>query len=411
MNPYLKHLHPYPFEKLAQLKAGITPPVNLPHIALSMGEPTHATPHLIQEALLTHLHGLANYPTTKGIVELRQAIASWISRRFQIPVDGINPETQILPVNGTREALFSFAQCIIDSTKPIPNLDMPTQATPTPIVIMPNPFYQIYEGAALLAGAEPYFLNTLENSDYLPDFDAVPDEIWQRCQLIYICSPGNPTGSVMTEASLEKLLKLAALYDFVIASDECYSELYDDEDNPPSGLLQTAYAMGNTTFKHCVIFHSLSKRSNAPGLRSGFVAGEADILKNYFQYRTYHGCAMPLPTQHASIQAWQDETHVVENRRLYREKFSAFIEILSDVCDIIKPPASFYVWLKIPISDTDFAQQLFAQQNITVLPGSFLSRDFDGINPGLNHVRIALVAPLDECIDAARRIQTFLNSL
>jgi N-succinyldiaminopimelate aminotransferase len=399
MTPNLKHLHPYPFEKLAQLKQGITPPTNKSHIALSMGEPTHDTPHLIQEALLTHLHGLANYPTTKGIPELRQAIAGWISRRFQIPANAVNPETQILPVNGTREALFSFAQCLIDSTKV------------APVVIMPNPFYQIYEGAALLAGAEPYYLNTLEDSGYLPNFDAVPDEIWQRCQLIYICSPGNPTGSVIDQANHEKLLKLAEKHDFVIASDECYTEIYDDEANPPPGFLQTAYNMGNTTFKRCVIFHSLSKRSNAPGLRSGFVAGDAEILKHYFQYRTYHGCAMPLPTQHASIQAWQDEQHVAENRRLYREKFAAFIGILGDVCTVIKPPASFYVWLKTPISDTEFAQQLFAQQNITVLPGSYLSRDSNGVDPGLNHVRIALVAPLDECIEAAQRIKNFLNSL
>jgi N-succinyldiaminopimelate aminotransferase len=399
MTPNLKHLHPYPFEKLAQLKQGIAPPANKSHIALSMGEPTHATPHLIQEALLTHLHGLANYPTTKGLPELRQTIAEWISRRFQIPANIINPETQVLPVNGTREALFSFAQCIIDSTGS------------APVVIMPNPFYQIYEGAALLAGAEPYFLNTLEDSGYLPDFDAVPDQIWQRCQLIYICSPGNPTGSVIDQAGQEKLLNLAEKHDFVIASDECYTEIYDDASNPQPGLLQTAYNMGNTAFKRCVIFHSLSKRSNAPGLRSGFVAGDAELLKPYFQYRTYHGCAMPLPTQHASIQAWQDETHVVENRRLYREKFAAFIDILGDVCTVTKPPASFYVWLKTPILDTEFAQQLFARQNITVLPGSYLSRDFDGINPGLNHVRIALVAPLDECIEAAQRIKNFLNSL
>jgi N-succinyldiaminopimelate aminotransferase len=398
MTPNLQHLHPYPFEKLAHLKQGITPPANKPHIALSIGEPTHATPHLIQEALLTHLHGLANYPTTKGMPELRQAIAGWISRRFQIPADGINPETQVLPVNGTREALFSFAQCLVDTSA-------------APVVIMPNPFYQIYEGAALLAGAEPYYLNTLEDSGYLPDFDAVPDDIWQRCQLIYICSPGNPTGSVIDQASHEKLLKLAEKHDFVIASDECYTEIYDDENNPPPGLLQTAYSMGNTAFKRCVIFHSLSKRSNAPGLRSGFVAGDAEILKHYFQYRTYHGCAMPLPTQHASIQAWQDERHVAENRRLYREKFAAFIDILGGVCTVIKPPASFYVWLKTPISDTEFARQLFAQQNITVLPGSFLSRDCDGIDPGLNHVRIALVAPLDECAEAAQRIKIFLNSL
>lgn len=399
MTPYLKSLHPYPFEKLAQLKRGIAPPDNKEHIALSIGEPAHATPHLIQEALLTHLHGLSKYPTTKGMPELRAAIADWLSRRFNVPSELIDPETQVLPVNGTREALFSFAQCVVDP------------ACAAPVVIMPNPFYQIYEGAALLAGAEPYYLNTLEDSGYLPDFDAVPEAIWQRCQLIYICSPGNPTGSVMERDSHEKLLRLAEKYDFVIASDECYSELYDDENNPPQGLLETAYAMGNNAFKRCVVFHSLSKRSNAPGLRSGFVAGDADILQQYFQYRTYHGSAMSLPTQHASIKAWQDEAHVIENRQLYREKFAAVIDILADVCTISKPPAGFYIWLKVPIADTEFTQRLFAQENVTVLPGSFLSREFNGINPGQNHVRIALVAPLDECIDAARRIKSFINTL
>ncbi|MDD5461814.1 MAG: succinyldiaminopimelate transaminase [Methylococcales bacterium] len=398
MTPNLKYLHPYPFEKLAQLKQGIVPPVDKPHISLSIGEPTHATPHLIQEALLTHLHGLSSYPATKGIPELRRAIADWISRRFQIPADCINAETQVLPVSGTREALFAFAQCIVDPTV-------------KPVVIMPNPFYQIYEGAALLAGAEPYFMNTLEESGYLPDFDAVPEAIWQRCQLIYICSPGNPSGSVISRASHEKLINLAEKYDFVIASDECYTELYDDESNPPTGLLQTAYSMGNSAFKHCVIFHSLSKRSNAPGLRSGFVAGDAEILQSYFQYRTYQGCAMPLPTQHASLLAWKDEKHVILNRRLYREKFAAFISILSEVITVSKPPAGFYVWLKIPITDVDFAKQLFARENITVLPGSFLSRESEGLNPGQNHVRIALVAPLEDCIEAAHRIKHFINTL
>ena len=425
MTPNLQYLHPYPFEKLAQLKQGIVPPADLAHIAMSMGEPTHATPQFIQETLLKHLQGLGVYPTTKGIPELRQTIAKWIAARFQVPIEAINPETQVLPVNGTREALFSFAQYLIDPT------------CDAPVVIMPNPFYQIYEGAALLAGAKPYYLNTLEDSGYLPDFDTVPTEIWQRCQLIYICSPGNPTGSIISADNMKKLIQLAETYNFVIASDECYSEIYDDENNPPSGLLQVAYQMGNTAFKRCVIFHSLSKRSNAPGLRSGFVAGDAEILKHYFLYRTYQGCAMPLPTQHASIQAWQDEQHVIENRCKYREKFAAFIEILNDVCTITKPPAGFYVWLKIPlpaaspfvkeglssetspfnkggsrgISDTEFAKQLFAEQNITVLPGSYLSRDCDGINPGQNHVRIALVAPLPECIEAAQRIKNFLNSL
>jgi len=399
MTPYLKSLHPYPFEKLAQLKQGIVPPSHKDHIALSIGEPAHATPHLIQEALLTHLHGLSKYPTTKGMPELRAAVADWLSRRFNVPSELIDPETQVLPVNGTREALFSFAQCVVDTTKA------------APVVIMPNPFYQIYEGAALLAGAEPYYLNTLEDSGYLPDFDTVPEEIWQRCQLIYICSPGNPTGSVMERFSHEKLLRLAEKHDFIIASDECYSELYDDENNPPPGLLETAYAMGNTAFRRCVVFHSLSKRSNAPGLRSGFVAGDADILRQFFQYRTYHGSAMSLPTQQASIKAWQDEAHVTENRQLYREKFAAVIDILADVCTIAKPPAGFYLWLKTPIADTEFTQRLFAQENVTVLPGSFLSREFNGINPGQNHVRIALVAPLDECVDAARRIKSFINTL
>ncbi|MEI6707449.1 MAG: succinyldiaminopimelate transaminase [Methylococcales bacterium] len=399
MNPYLHQLHPYPFEKLAQLKHGIVPPADKSPIVLSIGEPAHATPEIIKQALLENISGLSNYPTTKGIPELRQAIADWIAKRFHVSVDA---NSQVLPVSGTREALFSFAQCLID-------------ASSKPVVIMPNPFYQIYEGAALLAGAQPYFLNTTQDTDYLPDFDSVPESVWQRCQLIYICSPANPSGSVMSQAEQEKLLRLAEKYNFVIASDECYSELYDDENNPPVGLLETAWQMGNTEFKRCVVFHSLSKRSNAPGLRSGFVAGDADILQQYFQYRTYQGCAMPLPTQYASISAWQDESHVIENRRLYREKFTAFIDSLADVCEIKRPPASFYVWLKIPdniaLNDTEFTQQLFAQQNVTVLAGSFLSREFQGCNPAARHVRIALVAPLAECIQAAQRIKLFIENI
>ena len=399
MNPHLNQLHPYPFEKLAELKHGIVPPADKSPIVLSIGEPTHATPLFIKESLISSLQGLSNYPTTKGIPELRQAIADWIAKRFHVSVDA---NSQVLPVSGTREALFSFAQCLID-------------ASSKPVVIMPNPFYQIYEGAALLAGAEPYFLNTTQDTDYLPDFDSVPESVWQRCQLIYICSPANPSGSVMSQAEQEKLLHLAEKYDFVIASDECYSELYDDENHPPVGLLETAWQMGNTAFKRCVVFHSLSKRSNAPGLRSGFVAGDADILQPYFQYRTYQGCAMPLPTQKASISAWQDEDHVIENRRLYREKFTAFIDSLADVCEIKRPPASFYVWLKIPdniaLNDTEFTQQLFAQENVTVLAGSFLSREFQGCNPAARHVRIALVAPLAECIEAAQRIKLFIENI
>jgi len=399
MNPNLDLLHPYPFEKLTQLKKGITPPQEKTHIALSIGEPKHKTPEFIHDALTKHLDGIAKYPTTKGIPELRTAIADWIVQRFGIPTKNINIENQVIPVSGTREALFSFAQAVVDSSKP------------DAIVIMPNPFYQIYEGAALLAGAEPYFLNTTEASGYLPDFDSVPDEIWQRCQLIFICSPGNPTGAVISKENHLKLIALAEKYDFIIASDECYTEIYDDENNPPQGLLQSAYTAGNKEFQHCVMFQSLSKRSNAPGLRSGFVAGDATVLKKYFQYRTYQGCALPLSTQYASIAAWQDEEHVKENRDLYRQKFTAFIDILSDVCTITKPPASFYIWLKTSIDDAEFAQKLFAQENITVLPGSFLSRDANAINPGKNHVRIALVAPVEECIDAANRIKNFINTL
>ena len=306
--------------------------------------------------------------------------------------------TRAVSVNGTREALFSLVQAVVDPNE-------------RPIVVMPNPFYQIYEGAALLAGAEPYYLNTVEANGYLPDFDSVPASVWQRCQLLFVCSPGNPTGTVLDQGTHKKILALAEHYDFIIASDECYTELYDDEDQPPPGLLQSVYQAGNTEFRRCVIFQSLSKRSNAPGLRSGFVAGDAEVLKHYLQYRTYHGCSMPVPTQHASIAAWRDEAHVQHNRQLYRAKFSAFIEILQDVCEVNRPPAGFYIWLKTPIADIEFAQQLFAQQNLTVLPGSFLSRDCDGVNPGANHVRIALVAPLAECVEAAARIKLFLNSL
>ncbi len=395
MNPHLSQLHPYPFEKLGQLKQGITPPADKAHIALSIGEPKHATPKLIHNALLENMAALGKYPTTKGIPELREAISGWVRRRFKVDVD---PDTEVLPVNGTREALFAFAQCIVEADE-------------NALVLMPNPFYQIYEGAALLAGAQPYYLNTVEENQYLPDFDSISEATWQRCQLLYICSPGNPTGEIIDQATHQKLIKLALKYDFVIASDECYSEIYADEDKPPQGLLQSAAAMGHDSFKNCVIFHSLSKRSNAPGLRSGFVAGDADILASFFKYRTYHGCAMPMPTQYASIAGWQDEQHVLENRQFYREKFAAVSNILADVCAVRQPPASFYLWLKTPIDDAEFAQQLFAQQNITVLPGSFLSREVNGVNPGKNHVRLALVAPVPECIEAAQRIKHFINSL
>jgi len=399
VNPHLSKLQPYPFEKLARLKHGIQPPAGKPHIALSIGEPQHPTPRLISDTLIAHLSGLGNYPATKGIAPLRQAIADWLSARFRLPAGAVDAEAQVLPVNGTREALFSFAQCLVDPAG-------------QPLVLMPNPFYQIYEGAALLAGAEPYFLNATAETGFLPDFDAVPDEVWARCQLLYICSPGNPTGAVTGEATQRKLIELAERFDFVIAADECYSELYADEAHPPQGLLQTAWAMGNTEFKRCVVFHSLSKRSNAPGLRSGFVAGDAAILEKYLLYRTYHGCALSLPVQQASLAAWRDEAHVVENRAIYRAKFAAVVEILGPVLDVAIPPAGFYLWPRVPVENGEvFTRELFARQNVTVLPGGYLSREAFGVNPGFKHVRMALVAPLAECVEAALRIKEFVTGL
>lgn len=397
MNPHLQKLQPYPFEKLFELKRGITPPADKPHIALSIGEPKHPTPQFITESLIAHLHGLANYPATKGLPELRQAIADWLSRRFSLPAESVDPERHILPCNGTREALFSFAQCVIDASK-------------RPLVLMPNPFYQIYEGAALLSGAEPYFLNATREAGYLPDFDSVPDEVWARCQLIYLCSPGNPSGAVIGTETHRRLIELSERYNFLIASDECYSELYLDESAPPPGLLQSAHAMGNTEFKRCIVFHSLSKRSNAPGLRSGFIAGDAEVMTLYQRYRTYHGCALPLPVQHASIKAWQDEKHVAENRTEYRRKFSAVYPVLKDLLDLSPPPGGFYLWLDTQRDDCEFARNLYAHQNVTVLPGSFLSREAHGVNPGRDHVRMALVAPLEECVEAAYRIREFIQS-
>ncbi len=406
MNPLLNTLQPYPFEKLAQLKAGITPPASLPHIALSIGEPQHPAPEHVVQTLIKHLNGLRNYPTTKGIPALREAMAQWCTRRFHL-AQALNAETEILPVNGTREALFSFAQAVVDPNKIDPNKK--------PLVVSPNPFYQIYEGAALLAGAEPYFLPCTAENRFIPDFDKVSADIWQRCQLLFICSPGNPTGSVMSLEQIQQLIRLADQYDFIIASDECYSELYFDEQSPPIGLLQAASAMGRKDYRRCVVFHSLSKRSNLPGLRSGFVAGDAKILEKFLLYRTYQGCAMPLQHQHASIAAWQDEAHVLENRRFYAEKFSAVLNILKgDIAQgkitVSKPDAGFYLWANVHGSDTDFARDLFAQQNITVLPGNFLSREVDGFNPGAGFVRMALVASLDECMAAANRIHHFLQT-
>ena len=401
MNPDLQKLHPYPFEKLMQLKAGITPPAEKPHIALSIGEPKHAPPEFVKKAMLHQLDRMGSYPLTKGIVELREAIAQWLVNRFNLKRTSLDADKHILPVNGTREALFAFAQAVVDRS-----LDA--------IIMMPNPFYQIYEGATLLAGAQPYYMNTTADNGYLPDLDSVDPKIWQRCQLIYICSPGNPTGAVMDIAYLQRLIELSDKYDFVIASDECYSEIYFDEQQPPTGLLQAAVAMGRDNYARCVVFHSLSKRSNVPGLRSGFVAGDAKVIQQFLKYRTYHGCAMPEFTQHSSIDLWQDEQHVKANRDLYREKFSKVVDILSGTLKVSQPDAAFYLWPETPVDDQTFARELYAQQNVTVLPGSYLSRDNSnnlGSNPGANHVRIALVASVDECIDAANRIIEFSNTL
>ena len=399
MNKDLSQLQRYPFEKLAELKQGLQPPAELDHIALSIGEPRHPAPHFVTENLIAHLHQLSIYPSTRGQQALREAIADWLTSRFSIPPGQIDPESNVLPVSGTRESLFAIAQCVVD------------RSAANPLLLMPNPFYQIYEGAALLAGASPRYLDCLPENDFLPDLDAVPDSEWADCQLIYICNPGNPTGAVMSRAYLQKLIELAHRYDFVIASDECYSEIYFDEDDPPAGLLGTAAEMGNESFSHCLAFHSLSKRSSLPGLRSGFVAGDAELLRSFLLYRTYHGCAMPPATQTASTAAWRDEAHVIENRELYRQKFEQVLQLLSDTLAPRKPQAGFYLWAQTPISDTEFARRLYAEQNVTVLPGRYLARDSAAGNPGLNRVRMALVAPLDECLDAARRINSLIAVL
>jgi len=398
MNPDLARLQPYPFEKLASLKAGVRPPPGLSPIALSIGEPKHPTPEFITETLIAHLHLLASYPTTRGLPALRQAMADWLRRRYGLPDGGLDPERQILPLNGTREGLFALPQALVDRSR-------------QPLVLMPNPFYQIYEGAALLAGAEPSYLPCRSEQGYIPDFAAVDADTWRRCQMLYLCSPGNPTGAVIPQPILQRLIELAREFDFVIAADECYAELYDEESRPPVGLLQAAAAMGHTDYRHCLVFHSLSKRSNVPGLRSGLVAGDADLIERFFHYRTYHGCAMPVQHQYASIAAWGDEAHVVANRALYRAKFDAVLAILAEVLKVERPEGGFYLWPRTSIPDPVFARDLFAAANVTVLPGSYLSREVAGFDPGAGRVRLALVAPLDECVEAAWRIRRYVETL
>lgn len=401
MNSNLARLHPYPFEKLAELKAGITPALDAKHIALSIGEPQHAPPAIALRAMTESLAGLSRYPLTRGEPALRHAIASWLTRRFHLHNQPINPEREVLPVAGTREALFSFAQAVINAGQ---------TATPRPVVLMPNPFYQIYEGAAFLAGAEPYYYPTTAETGFLPDFNAIPAEIWARAQLIYVCSPGNPSGAVLDRARVKTLFELADAHKVVIAADECYSEIYFDEAAPPAGFLQMANELGRHDWRNLVVFHSLSKRSNLPGLRSGFVAGDADILAQYLKYRTYQGCALSLPVQETSIAAWNDETHVQDNRNQYRAKFDAVLDILSPVLPVVRPDAGFYLWANVGNDECSFTRALFAEQNLTVLPGRYLSRPFEGSDPGAGYVRMALVAELKDCIEAAKRIRAFLST-
>jgi N-succinyldiaminopimelate aminotransferase len=401
VNGRLELLAAYPFERLARLKQGVTPPAKLAHIAMSIGEPKHTPPAFVVEALRQNLDKLDSYPATVGLPETRAACAAWLTRRFKLPAGKVSPERMVLPVTGTREALFSFVQAVVSTRERAPK--------DRPVVAMPNPFYQIYEGAALLAGAEPVFLNTTAENRFLPDLDAVPAEIWNRCEVLFLCTPGNPTGAVLSLEYLRQALALAEKYDFVIAGDECYAELYRDGPPPPS-LLQAALAAGHDSFQRCVTFHSLSKRSSVPGLRSGFVAGDPAIIKPYLLYRTYHGCAMPVPTQLASIVAWNDDAHAAQNRALYREKYARVIPILSPVLDVVEPDGAFYLWCDLGRDDEAFTRELFATQNLTILPGSYLARDTRAGNPGRNHVRISLVAALDECVEAATRIRSFLET-
>ena len=393
MNPRLHRLHPYPFERLARLLHGVQPPAGLEPVRMTIGEPAHPPPAFIVQALAASLAGVAGYPLTAGLPELRAACARWLERRYALGAGSVSEESMVLPVNGTREALFAFTQAVVDGTRGAQ-------------VLMPNPCYQIYEGAALMAGAEPVYLAA---ADAPPDLDAVPAAVWARCQLLFLCSPGNPNGAVTDLPTLCHAIELADRHDFVIASDECYAEIYDDEAAPPPGLLQASALLGRADFERCVVFHSLSKRSSVPGLRSGFVAGDARLLEAFHLYRTYHGSAVPVPTQLASVAAWQNEEHVTANRRLYRSKFDAVLPRLDAVLDVTRPAGSFYLWPKTPGDDEAFTRALYAATGVSVLPGSYLGREVDGVNPGRGRVRISLVAPPALCADAADRIRDFLQ--
>ncbi|HEY1043670.1 MAG TPA: succinyldiaminopimelate transaminase [Telluria sp.] len=398
MNPNLDKLHPYPFERLRGLFAGVVPNSSCRPISLGIGEPKHATPAFIERALAHSLSGLANYPSTIGSDQLRTAISGWLQRRYGIPAP--DTATQILPVNGSREALFAIAQAVIDSAA-------------NPVVVCPNPFYQIYEGAAFLAGASTYYVNSIPARNFACDYSSVPDEVWARTQLMYVCSPGNPTGATVSLDDWRQLFELSDRHGFVLASDECYSEIYHDSE-PPLGALEAAHKLGRHDYRNLVVFSSLSKRSNVPGMRSGFVAGDAQVLRKYLLYRTYSGGAMSPPVQAASIAAWNDEAHVQDNRARYREKFALITPVLKAVMDVELPDAGFYLWADVSrtgLTDEEFARRLYAEYNVTVLPGSYLARDAHGANPGANRIRMALVAEVDEGLEAAQRIVRFCNGL
>lgn len=396
MNPRLDRLQPYPFERLAALLKDVGPAADRAPISLAIGEPRHPAPACAREALTDALDGLGKYPATQGGTELRTAIAAWLARRYRLPA--VDPERQVLPVAGTREALFAFAQAALD----------PRGGAR---VAMPNPGYQIYEGAALLAGAEPLYLPCRADTGFLPDLDAPTAAEWDACRLLYLCSPGNPTGAVLDRGYWRRALALAERHDFLIAADECYSEIYPDEADPPPGLLQVAAETGNHDYTRCVAFHSLSKRSNLPGLRSGFVAGDAAVLACFLRYRTYHGATLGPPVQAASVAAWNDEAHVRENRERYRAKFEAVLPILAPVMDVPRPDGAFYLWPALPagLDDETAARELLARENVRVVPGRYLARDAGDGNPGENRLRLSLVASVEDCVEAANRIRRVLE--
>jgi len=401
MNALLSLLQPYPFERLRQLFADISPNPAYKPISLGLGEPRHATPKLVQDAMVQAItrapSGLASYPATAGEPALREAFAQWMVRRYCLTLD---PATQMLPVLGSREALFALAQTVVNRPA--------NTADPKPLVVCPNPFYQIYEGAALLAGAEPYFVASDPARNFAPNWASVPEAVWARTQLLIVCSPGNPTGAVMPLSEWQMLFELSDKFGFVIGSDECYSEIYF-RDEPPLGGMEAAARLGRHDFKNLLSLTSLSKRSNVPGMRSGFVAGDAALIKPFLLYRTYHGSAMSPVVQAASIAAWQDEDHVVANRTLYRTKFAEVTPLMAQVLKVSLPDAGFYLWADVAGDDTDFARELYAQYNVTVLPGSFLARTAQGHNPGLGRIRMALVADTAECVEAAQRIVEFVK--